>query len=186
MRTCRFPTSRAILPSRWGQRVPQCWKERSHFHSRDILKLHPRNNQARWIWRNLEVGMAYIKMSRNSTAKTKKKTQTHTQKTRQSLCLSSLGFPLYCIIGSPDTLTPPPTNQQGLCTQNFSSFQTEVYIVSWIHPTFLLDVYFPAFKMLPFLDAAHNVHLVHTNHIADLLKTLHLTFTTPDKEHNGR
>ena len=58
---------------------------------------------------------------------TKKK---YTKNTRQSLCLSSHRFPLYCIIGSPDTPPPSPTKEQRLCTQNFSSFQTEVHIVS--------------------------------------------------------
>ena len=73
MRTCCFHTSRAILPSRWGQRVPQCWKERSHFYTRDVVPLHPRNNQARRMRRNLEVGVVYFTMSRNSTARNKKK-----------------------------------------------------------------------------------------------------------------
>jgi hypothetical protein len=66
--------------------------------------------------------------------------------------------------------TPPPTNSRAFVhrTSPVSKRRSTLYHESTLH--FLLDVYFPAFKMLPSLDAAHNVHLVHANHTADLFK----------------
>lgn len=173
--TCCFPTSRAILPWRWRQQVPQCWYVLIFITLMSWNLTHE-------IMEFSECEGVFQALSWNSTARSQ---ENHERRDNRTSVLTSTSTVMYYLFARhPPSRPPPPPSAFVHRTSPVSNQRST--LLSWIQPTFPLDFYIPAFNMLPSLDSAHNSHSAHTDHISNLLKTLHRNFTTPEKGHKGR